>query len=412
MKLTEEEQQMLDGKQGDIVRQSMELLVALGECYDAEHMIPIVSCHLVAPNPITAGKGGIAYIKSMAERGGRFVVPMTTDPASLEPCMWREMGFTEELYHEQIALSEAIAKMGGFLCNTCTPYLIGHYPRIREHVAWGESSAVIYANAVLGAKTNREGGPSALAAALTGRTPAYGFHLQEHRYGRLKIINTADLKCTSNYASLGYFIGKIAGDRVPIVTGISSSISQDEIKCFGAPLAVTGSVSHYHIVGVTPEASSEELASGGKRIGPSDTFGFGLKELKETEEALCAIGPDEADLVILGCPHASITQLKQYAFLFSNRKVKDRIDVWILTSRTTKSYAREIGLSGVLESSGVKLVSNTCPTTMPGDYFKRRGVTGIASDAPKLLYNLAKARNIPCYYGQLDKFIDVVTRKA
>jgi len=411
MKLTPDEQQMLDGKYGDVVRKSMELLVALGDCFDAERMVPIVSAHLVAPNPVTAGKGGTAYIKEMAEKGGRFVVTLTTDPACLEPWLWREMGFSEDLYRNQVALSEAIARMGGLLCNTCTPYLIGHFPRIREHVAWGESSAVIYANAVIGARTNREGGPSALAAAITGRTPACGYHLDENRRGQIEVINHVDLKCATDYATLGYFIGKIAGDRVPIIMGIPSSISQDEIKCFGAPLAVTGSISHYHIVGVTPEAPTEEAASGGKKIGPSDIFEFGERELKETEESLCAIEPEKVDLVILGCPHASITQLKKYSELLSGRKAKDGVEIWILTANSIKSYARDTGLGGILESAGVKLVSNTCSTTMPRDFFKRRGVRGIASDAPKLLYNLAKARNIPCYYGSLDKFVDVVTRR-
>ncbi len=172
MKLTREEQQMLDGKKGSAVQKSMELLVAVGECYDAERMIPVSSVHLVSPSPINAGKGGTRFIKEMAEKGGKFVVPTTTNPACLDPWAWRELGFTEEIYREQMSLSEAVARMGAYMCNSCTPYLIGHTPRKGEHVAWGESSAVIYANSVLGSRTNREGGPTGLAAALTGRIPA------------------------------------------------------------------------------------------------------------------------------------------------------------------------------------------------------------------------------------------------
>jgi hypothetical protein len=411
MNLTLEEKGMLDGKYGNVMQKCMELLVAIGDSYDAERMIPISSAHLVSANPVTAGKGGSIFIKEMAEKGGKFLVTTTTNPASVEPWLWRKMGFGEEIYEEHVSLSKAIASMGGLLSNTCTPYLLGHFPRKGEHVAWGESSAVLYLNAVLGARTNREGGPSALAAAITGRTPEYGYHLKENRYGELKFINSVHLECDTDYMTLGYFIGKIAQDRVPIVTGIPSSISQDEIKCLGTPFAVTGGISHYHVVGATPEAETEEAASGNKRISVSNTFEFGRKELKDTEESLCAIGPEKVDLVILGCPHASITQLKKYAELLSGRIVKNSIEIWIQTMSSTKKYAKDIGIGDIIESTGAKLITNTCPGAMPRNFFINRGVTGVATDSPKMVYYVTTTKGVPCYYGSLAKFIDLVTKK-
>jgi predicted aconitase len=411
MNLTREEQEMLDGKYGDVIQKCMELLVAIGDSYDAERMIPISSAHLVSANPVTAGKGGAAFIKGMAAKGGKFLVTTTTNPASVEPWLWEEMRFGEDIYKEHIALSNAIAAMGGLLSNTCTPYLLGHFPRKGEHVAWGESSAVLYLNAVVGARTNREGGPSALAAAITGRTPAYGYHLEENRHGEVKFINKVDLECDTDYMTLGYFIGKISGDRVPIITGIPSSISQDEIKCLGTPFAVTGGISHYHVVGATPEAETEEAASGNKRISVSNTFEFGLKELKETEESLCAIGPEKVNLVILGCPHASITQLKKYAKVLSGRRVKEPIEIWILTMSSTKKYAKDIGIADIIESAGAKLVTNTCPGAMPRNFFIDRGFNGVATDSPKMAYYVTTTKSVPCYYGRLEKFIDIVTKK-
>ena len=411
MDLTSEEKGMLDGKYGNVMQKCMELLVAIGDGSDAERMIPISSAHLVAANPVNAGKGGSIFIKEIAQQGGKFVVPTTTNPASVEPWLWRELGFGEEIYEEQVSLSKAIAKMGGILSNTCTPYLIGHLPRKGEHVAWGESSAVLYLNAVLGARTNREGGPSALAAAITGRTPEYGCHLKENRYGDLKFVNRAHLECDIDYMTLGYFIGKIAQDRIPIITGIPSSISQDEIKCFGTPFAVTGGVAHYHIVGITPEAETEEAASGNKKIGVSDTFEFGPKEFRDTEESLCAVGPEKINLVILGCPHASITQLKKYAELLSGRRVKDSIEIWILTMSGTKKYAQDAGIADMIESTGVKLITNTCPGAQPRNFFINRGVTGVATDSPKMVYYVTTTKGVPCYYGKLAKFIDLVTKK-
>lgn len=411
MKLTREELEMLDGKYGDAARKALELLIALGECYGAEQMVPVTSAHLVAANPVNAGSGGIHFIKEMAETGGKFVVPTTTNPASLEPWAWREMGFSEELHREQVALSEVLARMGGFICNTCTPYLIGHAPRMRQHVAWGESSAILFANAVLGSRTNREGGPTALAAGITGRTPAYGYHMDENRYGTLKIIVNADLRGDSDYATLGYFVGRIAQDRVPILTGIPPSISLHELKCLGAALSVSGSVAHYHVVGVTPEAPSEQIASGSKRIGSSDTFEFGLAELKETEESISKVGPEEAELVVLGCPHASIEQVKKYAEILYGRRLRNKVEIWLLVPHAIKQYAADTGYANIIEGAGVKLVSNTCPAAMPRDFFKRQGYKAVATDSPKMAYYASTTQSVSCYYGSLDKFIDIVTTK-
>jgi predicted aconitase len=152
-------------------------------------------------------------------------------------------------------------------------------------VAWDESSAILYVNAVLGCRTSREGGPSALAAGPTGRTPAYGYHLDENRHGSIKIRVNAKLSGETDYATLGYFAGKIAQDRVAIFSGIPPSISQHELKCLGAALATSGSAALFHVVGVTPEAPTEELAAGFKKISASDIYEFNLAEVKKTEES-------------------------------------------------------------------------------------------------------------------------------
>lgn len=401
---------MLDGQHGWAVQKAMELLVAVGECYDAERMVRVSSTHLVAANR-AAGRGGIEFIRQIAERGGKFVVPLTTNPSAFDPWQWKEMGFTEEVYGEQMAISGAIARMGGLVCHTCAPYLIGHVPRMGAHVAFGESSVVLYANAVLGSRTNREGGPTALASALTGRTPYYGLHLDEKRHGTLKINVSAHLANDTDFATLGYFAGGIAQDRVPIITGLSSSLSQDELKSLGPPLATKGSVAHYHVVGVTPEAPSEEAASGSKKIGSSDIFEFGPRDLKATEESLSRIGPEKATLVILGCPHPSIGQIMKYAEVLSGRRVKNHVEIWILVSHAIRQYAEDMGYANIIEGSGARLLSNTCPAAMPQEYFDERGFNMIATDSPKTVYYASTAKQALCYYGALEKFIEVVTRK-
>ncbi len=408
MKLSKEEQEMMEGKRGEVVQRAMELLFAVGECYGATRMIPVASTHMASVNPVTAGKGGTRWIKSLAEQGGKFVIPATTNVGSIDPWAWKEMGFSEEIHKEHMGLSGAIEKMGGLLCNTCTPYLIGHAPLLGQHVAWCESSAVVYANAVLGSRTNREGGPTALAAGLTGRIPAYGYHLKENRSGTLKIVLKTELKGLTDYATLGHFAGKLAQDRVPVFTGIPSSVSADELKYLSGAIACAGSVSHFHAVGVTPEALTETAASVAARIGPSDTFVFGAKELRETEASVSRIGPEQADLVVLGCPHASIHQIRKYAELFSGRVVKGDVEAWILTSSLIKRYAEEVGYAAVIAAAGVRLVSNTCPSPMPRDFFVKRGYRGAAADSPKMVYYISTTKGVPCFYGSLEKFIDVI----
>ena len=238
MKLNREEKDMLDGKKGAAVQKAMELLFAVGECYQAKSMLPIASAHMSSVNPVTAGKGGAKWIMDMAAHGGKFVVPATTNVASIDRRNWQEMGFSEEIFREQEVLSGTLAKMGGQLCNSCIPYLIGHAPLRGQHVAWCESSAVVYANAVLGSRTNREGGPTAIAAALTGRVPAYGYHLDKNRHGSLKITVNCRLERETDFATLGYFAGRIAQDRVPIFDGMPHFISQMNSNVLAAPLHV------------------------------------------------------------------------------------------------------------------------------------------------------------------------------
>lgn len=399
----------MDGIYGEAVQRSLELLIAVGESYDAETLLPVTSAHVLACNPPTAGKGGTLFYEEMSGSGGKFIIPTTTNPACLDPWAWQEMGFDPGLYHAQMELTSVIAEMEAFLCHTCAPYLVGHAPRIGEHAAWGESSAVVYVNSVLGARTNREGTPSALAAGLTGRTPAYGYHLDKNRHGKLIVNVTAGLKGTTDYSTLGYFVGKIAQDKVPILNGIQPSVSQQELIALGAGLASSGSVALYHAVGVTPEAPTAEIAAGSNKIGPSDTFEFCRKDLQETEESLCSIEAEASDLVILGCPHVNINQIRTYLGAFSGRKVKDHIDAWILVQSGIKRYAKDLGYLDILESCGVRLVSNMCPSAAPVNYYRQKGYGGFATDSAKMCYLLSGAKQISAYYGKLESIVDAVS---
>jgi predicted aconitase len=351
------------------------------------------------------GKGGGIFILDLACRGAKFIVPSTTNPSSIDPYAWKDFGIPEEIADEQTKLNKAFSDMGAFLCDTCTPYLVGHVPRMREHVAWNESSAIVFANSVLGARTNREGGPSALAAALTGRVPEYGYHLAQNRHGDLKIHVTARLEQQHHYGTLGFFAGKIAGDKIPVFTGMPGSISWDELKLLGAAAATSGSITLYHIVGITPEAPTEAAAFGEKKPEECPTVEFGENELRETEESLSYSKTKEVSLVAFGCPHASITEIREIARLLSDKKLNSGVELWVSTSSIVKAYADMMGYTGIIEASGAKVTCHICPLTPYEGFLKDLGHRTIATNSPKLATYVDQGQDVSPYYGSMERCI-------
>lgn len=412
MHLTREENEMLAGKHGFPAQKSMKMLIGLGECYDAEKMIPVTSAHLLY-SLTELGKGGVRFLQDMANRGGKFIINTHTNPLSFDPWLWKDFGISEEYAREQMALTSTIAKMGAFLSHTCTPYLIGHVPLMREHAAWSESSAIVFANSILGARTNREGGPSALSAAIAGRVPEYGYHLDQNRCGDLKIVVTARLESPHDYGTLGYFTGKIVGDKVPVFIGIPPNVSWDALKLLGAAAATSGSVALYHVVGVTPEAPTQEAAFGRKKIRGWQTLEFGERELRETEESLSKATTSEIDLVVFGCPHASITELGEIARLLSGKRLKSGVEVWIATSRVVKTYAEMMGYINIIEASGAKVICDACPVAMSRELLKDMRPRTVATNSAKLTYYIAmyaaKGQDVLPYYGSLGRCIEAAT---
>ena len=405
MHLTKEENEMLEGKYGYPVQKSMEILVALGECYEAEKMIPIASAHTGGSRVIN-GKAGAAFIEEMADKGGKFAVFTDTNPSSMEPWLWKDIGISEEETQEQVAMTNDLAKMGAFLGNTCTPHLIGNVPLMGQHISWTESSAIIFANSVLGARTNREADPVPIAAGLVGRVPAYGYHLDQNCRGDLKISVKAELKDLHDYGTLGYFTGKVAKDRVPVLTNISPSVSWNELAFLGAAAATSGSVALYHVVGVTPQASTEEAAFGMKKTGHLETFEFGEKELRETEELLSKATTKEVDIVILGCPHASIGEIRAIAQLLSGKKLNSGVDLWILTTQIVKTYAEKMGYVNAIEQAGGRIMCDTCPINMPRALLNRRGHRTVATNSAKMAYYIIGVQGLLPYYGSTKRCIE------
>ncbi|HZD42913.1 MAG TPA: aconitase X catalytic domain-containing protein, partial [Methanomicrobiales archaeon] len=236
MILDAEEEKILQGEYGETRRQMMEILVALGKVYGAEKLIPIRSAQVSGASYKTIGEWGLKWLESL---NARVVVPTVLNPVGMPRDQWSEFGITEKFAERQNDILEAYRRLGVKLECTCTPYYL-QIVQYGDHLAWAESSAVAYANSVIGARTNREGGPGALAAAIIGKTPYYGLHLVENRRPQVLVDLSALEIQADQYGALGYVIGKKVGSRIPLFTGIRPG--RDQLKALGAAMAATGAV--------------------------------------------------------------------------------------------------------------------------------------------------------------------------
>jgi predicted aconitase len=350
MDLTKQEQKMLEGKYGNAVKKSMEILVALGEIYGAKKLIDVTSVQIAGVSYDNLGDAGLEFLSEMA-KGGKTKVLTTLNPAGMDLENYKALGISEEFAVKQKLVIEAFAKMGVLPTCTCTPYLIGNNPHYGQHIAWSESSAVAYANSVLGAKTNREGGPSALASALTGKTPEYGMHLDENREAQVKVKLKAKIKGTNEFGALGKVIGEKVKQKPVLILGIKEA-NIEELKSFSASIATYGGAAIFHIKGITPNKTKtpkEEIV-----VTQADID----KALKEMTMDDC-----EVDFVSIGCPHASINELAKVAELLKGKKVKK--EFWITTARPTKRIADAAGYSKIIEEAGAKFAADTCCVVAP-----------------------------------------------
>ncbi|MEA3254346.1 MAG: aconitase X catalytic domain-containing protein [Candidatus Altiarchaeota archaeon] len=397
MDLTKQEQLMLNGEEGDGVEKAMEILVALGEIYDARGMIEIESAQVSGVSYKNLGDAGLEFLTDWAEKNARVRVKTTLNPAGVDIENWRVLGISEEFTNKQRMVLDAYTRMGVIPSCTCTPYLIGNLPRFRDHISWSESSAVSYANSVLGARTNREAGVSALAAAVTGRTPCYGYHLDVNRKADFVVEVEWCMNGFSDYGALGYMVGKEIGNSVPYFKFKRNEvISRDELKTLGASMAASGAVALYHVHGVTPEAE------GGDVIG-DEVEKIIIEDLDEGYSALNST-VSEIDFVAVGCPHASVDELKKISALLRNRRVK--AELWITTARETKKRAEK--LVKEIEECGAHVVSDTCMIVAP---IEELGFRNMATNAGKAAFYAPSHCGLNVRFGSLEECIKAAINK-
>jgi predicted aconitase len=371
MYLTPDEEKLFNGERGATYQKAMEILAALGDIYGADRLIQIRSAQIAGVSYKTIGEAGLEWISDLK---GNVAVPSILNPAGMDRECWREMGISEEFAEKQKKIIRAYEALGVRTECSCTPYhIFDNLAGFGDHVAWSESSAIAYANSVIGARTNREGGPGALAAALIGKTPNYGYHLDENRIPHVLIQAEGELR-DSDYGALGYIVGEMVADKVPFFE-LKSKPSKDELKSLGAAMAASGAVALYHVAGVTPEA--------GKYEAPREKITIEDRQIKEVYSS------GEPDLIAFGCPHSSVSELERLAQLLNGKKVKK--EVWVCTSRAIKNKHTE--LIKKIEKSGAKVFCDTCMVVSPAsERFSCMMVN--SGKAHKYVPNLCGARSI------------------
>ena len=365
MYLTDKEQRMARGDHGPGVRKAMSLLIRYGELFGAEKMVPVVQCHISPDIP-----NGL--LDSMTEG-----VERATTRCTLHPCLYPED--VETMIGRPIAARDTIAEgyvtldrkayaermarffaIGFLPTSTCVPYLTGFVPRKDDVLCLTGSSGQVISNSVFGAKANREGHSSALASAVTGVTPDVGLIRNENRYARVVFdVTGLDLSSygISDYGALGYFIGLQTGTRNAAIVGLPSRMTMEQCKYLLSPMPVSGGCALCHLVGVTPEAATLEQALQGRSA--EETVIVSSRDIDEVRERLCTARTEQPDLVVLGCPHLTISELEMAATALADRKVRAGVRLMLATANPIRQLAREAGFVDKIEEAGGEF-SNIC----------------------------------------------------
>lgn len=403
MYLTDEEKRILEGEEGEPKRVSIRILKRIGEVNGADRLVSIASAHLVGCSYQIAGEAGIEIYKKLVDQGARVSVPTTIDPGSIDFKRWREFKTPEDYAERQIVIRDLLERMGVIPIWTCIPYYLLNVPLFGQDLAWSESSAVAFVNSVIGARTNRMSAYMDLCAAILGKVPRFGLHITENRRGEILIEldqELSDLFSDVHFPTLGYLVGQIAEDKIPVITGLKSA-TFDQLKAFSAAAASTGSVALYHIVGVTPEAPTLDQAFLGKE--PMKRVRIGINEIRKTMESMCTYDGGRVNVVGLGCPHASIDQMRRYAELLNEKKINENLELWVCTNEVVETMARKMGYIDSIERAGGRIMIGTCLNNCPLSEWNFRH---LATDSGKFAYYTPTTMGTECYFTTTQACID------
>ena len=358
MDLTPEERSILAGARGEAARRALEYQIEVGRFWGAKRLVPVTNVHMMGDIEVM-GDGGLQFLRDEVKSAARCVVPATTNARCIDFAQCERLGQDPGEVAKERELIQCLRRMDVVTTDTCINYQTVYQPHLGEHVAWGDTGTVIYANSVFGARSNFESGPAALAAAITGRTPEYGFHLDECRQGRFTVQLDATLDDLADWGAVGKIVGEAHQDyfSVPVFHGSRRAPTADELKHLGAALASYGSMGMFHFVGVTPEAPSIEAAMGKRK--PEKRLAVTDADIASVYRSY-GLGDGDARLVVFSGPQQSLLEMKRLADLFQGKAVNRGSSCFVTTNSAVLAQSRALGYAKTLEDAGVTILEGVC----------------------------------------------------
>lgn len=356
---------LLNGEQGPAARMALSILVRMMPAFGATRLMDITAAHI--DSTVYQGEATMEYAERLAALGARVKVPTTLNVSGVDPHDWQNWAVPPDWAAKAHRQMVAYQSMGAMPTWTCAPYQTEHKPVFGQQIAWGESNAIVFANAVIGARTARYPDLLDICAAVTGRVPAAGLHLTENRAGHLLFqlqgVPPAVQADDAFYPVFGHYVGRVAQGRIPVIAGLEVHPSEDQFKAFGAATASAGAVAMFHMVGLTPEAPTLEAAFQGKN--PGETHTVTMAELRAARLELSTTDGAELDLVVLGSPHFSLAEFGQLAPLLEGHTRHSNVRFLVTTSRGMRAFAEQAGYLDPLTRFGGQITVDTCILTSP-----------------------------------------------
>ena len=406
MELSKRQKEMLEGARGPGAKKAMEILVAYGKCYGAKRMVPITSVHIAGNFPVLMDEG-VEWLEDLAGEGTRVSVYTTKNPEMFDSEQADELLIPTYYQVRQKRIHEALKSLGVTLTYSCHHYLLGNVPRFGDHISWASSGSQVFANSVIGARSNRDGDHVALAAAIVGAIPEWGLHLPENRKAEMLIdlagLNLADYN-PADYKALGWHLGKIIGARIPAFINIPPDIHIEGVKGLLYTLTVTGAMGLVHLVGITPEAPTVEAAFQGKAPAVADVA-VKQEDVDRAYGEISSAVDEKLDMVIFGCPQCSIQEIQEIAALLEGRKVHPDTQLWICTSRWVKTLCERMGLLDMLTSAGARIVADIGAADGPHLYLKERGVRVIGMNSARANYYAHNLFGMDTWFGSTEECV-------
>lgn len=397
MKLTPRDEQLLNGEFGPAPKMAMHILVQLGEVMGADEMMDIEQVHV--DGCIYESEAHLDFAEKLASLSGRVILPTSLNATSLDLHNWQSWGVSPRWASKAQRMANAYLSMGCTPTWTCAPYQTEFVPKFGQQIAWAESNAIVYANSVIGARTNRYGDFTDICAALTGRVPKTGLHLTENRRGEIlfDLVTISDrlMQDDAFFPVLGHYLGIRTGSKIPVIQGLPSNTPQDGLKALGAGAASSGGVALFHAIGLTPEAPTLEAAFGGNLY---DRIEITLADLNAARADLSSSQGSHLDAVVLGSPHFSLQECLRLAEIIAGKQTHPSVEFIVTTNRMVSEALRARGMMATLTDAGVRICEDTCILLSP---MLRQEIRVLMTNSAKYAYYTPNLIDRKVVFGSL-----------